>query len=366
MAFFSSPEFLLVLFLILLIVVAFVYVLFTVVPVMPFLYANAIVQSRSRKLIPESKMQNLIDCKSTKEFADSLQDTDYSNRLKGAKTITEVHQAVENTFLETIDELYAISPKKIRSLLDAYLMFYEVKVLKNLYKQKVMPKSFEALQEYIFPIGNIRPRLLEALQKTEDLTEMMVIMRESVYKEVFTKEYKNALEFDVSLDNFVLQHFMKVSKKSKMYDAKIMAAIMNTRFDIQNLLLLLQSLIRKSDQKGELMIKNETVLSRKSNELIAAESVEDFVEATNQTQYYDSMKKAFDGYSKDKSFSHFETWLMRYYKEFVISKDLHHIQGPFPLISFITKNEIEKRNLLIISKAITARFSREETMGLII
>ncbi len=336
-------------------------------PQMPFLYSNARIQARSKYLVGDARIASLSDMKNLTEFINSMQDTEYADAIENPKNIRELHIAIEKGFINSIIELKETSPEKLNKLFDAYLMFWESKIIKTFYRQR-FSKMDHNIDDSVFPIGTINANIIKHLHEAKTIADLKVVMNNTFYKEVFEKDYKNLEEFEVCLDNLVYKNFVEVISKIKVHDANEIIKIFNTKFDILNLLVLLKCEARDVDEekRKKLLIENNTELAKRQDKLIYAKGVADLVELCKGLEYYPALEIALQEYAKDNSLSHFEMELMKYYKKSVLGKELYHSQGAYPLFSYLTKKELEQRNLLIISKGIDSGFTNKEIKELII
>ncbi len=352
---------------ILLVVVLIIFLVRKVMPIGHFIYANARIQGRSNYLVRDGLLLDLIQAKSLKEFRSLLGETNYSDELeKGKDDLRSFHAALEKGFIGSILELVELSPKKSQALLDAYLMFFEAKMLKIIYRARFMKINIDG--SLVYAIGNINENLLRHLLETETIADIKVVMAPTIYAKIFEKEYSSLEEFEVEIDEFVFDNFVNIVNKTRMYDGKYIVDILNKKIDISNILALLKFRIRgieKEKQKG-LLIDNKTELCSRFDILIKAETLKDFVEEFKGLPYYGALIKAFEKSEKDNALSHFESGLYRFFRDFVVENDLSHTLGPYPLFSYLIKRELELRNLFIISRGIDAGFSVEKIKEMII
>ncbi len=347
------------------------YVYKSVSSFMPFLYANSRIAARSNYLISEKRQKELANLKSVKDLAAALQNTDYAEGLKKATDLRSFHSAIERTFINSVIDLKDLSPKSLNKIFDAYLMFWESKILKTIYRAKFSGAKGitpEIAEDLVFEVAGIGSTLLKRLVEAKTIADMNLAMSDSIYATIFAKEYSSIEEFEVSLDSFILKNFVKVVKETKIYEAVHIIKIFNTKFDIMNLLGVLKARVRNTGKERikKLLIKNDSMLYSMIDELIAAESLRELVERSKGLPYYNALSEGLAAYNKDKSFIHFEKELYKYYKSFVVENELYHVQGSYVIFSYLTKKEIEQKNLLIISKGIEESFPAEEIRGLLV
>jgi len=352
---------------ILLVIVIMIFVIRSVTPVSHFLYANSRIQARSNYTVKEHMVMELTEAKSLREFKSLLRETNYGEELEQAgEELRSVHIALEKGFLASILELLLLSPTKSQPLFLAYIQFFEAKILKVIYRAKLMGIPID--EDLVYAVGDINANLLKHILETETTSDMGVVMGSTAYAEIFENKYENLEEFEVRLDGFVLNNLVDTIKKTKMHDGRYIIDIMNKKIDVLNLLALLKFRIRgiEKDKQKSLLIENKTELNLRFDELIKAETLKDIVDRLNGMPYHEPMAKAFLQYEKDNALSHFENELYRFFKRFVESNELAHTLGPYPLFSYLIKREIELRNLFVISRGIDASFSVEKIREMVI
>lgn len=362
-----NPVALIVLLSVLFVAVALIWVLKKVNPVSIFLYANARIQARTNYMVSKKLLSELIEAKSLKEFKSLLRETTYGECIeKSRDDLKSFHVALEKGSISAIIELIELSPKKSKELFDAYLMFFESKILKLIYKAKFM--GVKADEDLVYPIGNIDNSMLKHLLDAETISDIKVVMGPTKYNKIFEKEYLNLEEFEVETDKFVFKNFVDVIDKTKMYDGKYIIDILNKKIDILNIIALLKFRVRGTEKERQrvLLIDNNSELCSRFDNMINSGELGDFVGCFKGTTYFGAMKKAFESYEKDKSLLYFETELFRFFRKFVEDNDLGHTLGPYPLFSYLIKRELELRNLFVISKGIDANFSVEKIRGMVI
>ena len=366
-AFLNNPPMITFVLSILAVVVIMVFVIKSVSPLTHFIYANARIHARSNYVVTDSLLLNLIEAKSLKEFRSQLRETDYGEELEKTKEdLRSIHTALEKGFISSVLELVGLSPEKSKPLLNAYLMFFEAKILKIIYRAKLMNVQID--ESLVYSIGTVDSNLLKHLIDTETIADMGVVMASTEYTKVFESKYSNLEEFEVKLDGFVYDNFISIINKTKMYDGMYIIDVLNKKIDISNILALLKFRIRgiEKEKQRAFLMNNNTDLCLRFDKIIEADKLKDFVENLKGLPYYEPLLKALEQYDKDKALSHFENELYRFFKQFVVGNELSHTLGPYPLFSYLIKAEIGLRNLFIVSRGIDAGFSSEKIKEMMI
>jgi len=331
--------------------------------VMPFLFANARIQARSGKSISQNQFEAIADKRSLSELASALSETDYAGAFEKAGSAKDFHSALEKSLIEKAKELREMSPEKFQNVLHAYMRFYEAKILKAFYRSRFFEGHAEEIDNaLLFAVGEVDSSMLQRLGETRTLADINTVMASTSYGEVFGGGYGSLEEFEVGLDSFIFGEFVELLKKLKIHDKRAIFELVNMKFDIINLLVLIKCIVRKvpKEERERLLVKNSSVLRERFGSLVEADNTNDLIEACKGTVYSQVLEEAADLHSKDGSLSHFETGLYRKFKKVIVDSELYHVQGPYPLFSYLLKKELEARNLMVASKGIESHFSKEE------
>jgi vacuolar-type H+-ATPase subunit C/Vma6 len=350
--------------------VIFGVIYFKYYPLMTFLYANACVQARSNRIFSGQKIETLAESKKITDFLNAIQETEYTGFIENQKSIREIHSSIERGFLEEVSDIKEISPKSMRPIMDAYISFWETKIIKTFYRQKYTEKAGakKISKELVYPVGMISAEKIKELHETKTIADMGVVLANTPYSKAFENEYNALEEFEVAIDRIVFDGFVQAVKKAKIPNKKIISGVFNTKFDLMNLLVLLKCEARNiaEERRKKLLIKNDSELFYRAEKMIYSKNIEELVEHCKGLPYYPALLSALEEYKKDNSLSHFEKNLLKYYVKSVCSKELQYFQGPYPLITYLIKKETEQRNLLTISKGIDVGFTAQEIKELVI
>lgn len=339
----------------------------TVSPVSPFLYANARIQARSVDLIKDDRFHAMTSASTLSELQSMLRDTSYGAALDKQEiaSVRDFHQAIETTFFDHVNELYELSPEKTKSVFKSYIRLYEAEVVKTIYRAARSETRVEG--SLLTSIGELDDVMTKRLADVQSVSDLNVVLMETLYAPLFEKKHDSVEEFEVAVDSLVINSLIEELGETRIHEWKTITEILNTRVDILNLMALIKFKIRgieKARQKA-LLVRNETRLSELLDDLVESESPQESVSLTKGSRYHDPLKKALGEYEKDSNAIHFEVELQRYYKRFVVDDELNHVLGPYPLFSYLVKREAEKRNLITVSECVNARLKPEEVRGLI-
>ncbi len=337
-------------------------------PVVPFLYANAKIMARSNYLLDDSKQRNLMQAKSLRDLGTRVQSSLLMPGIEGKTTLREFHSALEKSFIASVKELREMSPNKIHKMFDSYLLFWEAKMLKTFYRALFFEQKEQLDSTLVFGVGSIDSMMRQRLREAKSIADLGQVMSNTVFAEAFKKQHETIEGAETAIDNCVFKNFVKNIKKSKLHDGKYIIEAINIRFDILNLLMLLKAKNRKTEagKIKELLIKNDSPLFKRFDELIKAESLDKLVELCADLIYGKVLEQSLAAHKKDQQLSHFEIGLWRFYKKLIQRQDSIRLQGPFPVFSYLTKKEFELRNLVVISTGVNAGYTQQQMEELIV
>jgi vacuolar-type H+-ATPase subunit C/Vma6 len=337
-------------------------------PVMPYLDANALLSARASFLIQDNKLKELLSKRSPQEFINTLQNTAYFEHVAHAKTVEELHAGIEKTFINTLEEVARIAPKSFKPIVDAYLSIYEAKIIKTFYRARFYGSDTEIKRGMLFSIGEITGTRLAELRKTKTIQDMAVVLADTKYRDVLKQKYGSIYEFESALDSFVFNNFTEQVRKAKVPDKKPITELLNEKFDIMNILLILRFQARKvpAEKRAVLLIKNSSATYEKLVKACMTETPEQLHKELKGTPYWEPFGEALKEFKRDGSYAHFRARLLRYHYSWIRKRELIYSQGAFPILAYLSKKEQEKQNLTLLSKALFMEFPKERIKELVV
>ena len=136
--------------------------------------------------------------------------------------------------------------------------------------------------------------------------------------------------------------------------------IFQVRKEIKNILTLLKLRIRGVQPKKYL----ESKLFNAEESLKM--DMDSFINQFDKTIFNKPLQAAHSHFKESGNYYCFEKQLWRTYLEFVSNDDLRYPIGPYPIISYLSKKEIEQKNLLIIAKGIISELTADEIKEMLI
>jgi V/A-type H+-transporting ATPase subunit C len=327
-----------------------------------FFYANARMVTRSTYLLKGEKLSQLASSRSLPDLVNQLKDTEYYPFLESVdkNSLSEFNSAVEQSLIRSIKDVEEVSPKKFKPVFTAYSKMFEATIIKTFFRSRFSDAPLDT--SLLEPIGAINPILLRHLEETKTIADMKVVLRDTEYGSLFQKEYGSIEEFDVAIEQQSLKAIDEVLSDTRFYDRNAIMSVFSKRREIREILQLLKFTIRGVEKDRQ----RELVKTSFLQPAIDASTIDEFVSAFAHTDYEEAMKNALEEHKKEDDYYAFERELMKHYYDFVVSQELAHSTGPYPIISYTTQKKIERRNLLIIAKGVTSGMDKEDIKRMII
>ncbi|MCB9362375.1 V-type ATPase subunit [Candidatus Woesearchaeota archaeon] len=333
------------------------YLIRNVMPMTPYIYANARIQARSSSMIDSREIQELASKKSLAEAVSALHSSEYGRRLEQVKdlNIASVHRAIEGHYHDAIAEMLDLSPDEMKKVIVALSRTEEAKVFKAVYRAKYMGTT----QSEVQPFGKLEGSLLMQLQSAKSVADFKVILAGSFWEPVVKKEYRSLQEFEVEAEQHLYNSLLMTIENSKLVDKLAIAQIIVTRVDSQNILAVLKAMIR---DEAPMLININTDLHKRLKRLSQAKDIDEVLRALKHTPYLEAMTKAAEQFKKDGNYYHFEIELGRFQQKTLVDEEIAHTLGPYPLVAYLIKKEYEMRNLFLATKTIQTKRKLEEEM----
>lgn len=344
-----------------LIALAFVVIILTNLQT-SFLYANARTVVRAQHILDKGKLKGLLFVKSLDELINHLKNTEYHEFLKDIdkSSILEFEMALEKGFINSLEDVRKISPKKFQVIFDVYTKLYEAKIIKTFFRSRFSKVDIDI--RLLEPIGIINPVLLKHLHDAKTIADLRVVLRDTPYKDIIEKEFSSIEEFDVAIEQQIMKDISIILKNLKTPDKKSIIESFEVRAELRNILMLLKFRIRGLDKETQKKLIKSKLFD--IHKIVEAKDMQDFVKEFGSSQFFEPLSNALQEFQG--TYYCFERALLRYYLDFVNSKDLNHPIGPYPIISYLIKKEFERKNLLIIAKGIISELEKNELEKMLI
>ncbi|MGC9517648.1 MAG: V-type ATP synthase subunit C [Methanomicrobiales archaeon] len=339
-------------------VIGVIVVIVTIKPVLdtfPYAYPNARVRARIGRLFTEKQFSEIIEAEGIEEVKNYLRGvTEYAQYVDKFP----LEKALDSQLAETYDVVARIAPGKIKPVFRALLKKWDIRNIKSLLTAKEVGLSREETLDLMVPFGEIT-ELLEKLIDAKDVIEVVTGLEGTEFAQVLEdslNDYKDMdmlLPLEAALDKYYLDNLMKAVANPSDDSTTILNSYIGTQVDSTNLKIILRAKVdglKYDDIQPYMVKKGYQIREWKLKDLMEAEDVAGVISSLESTDYANIMAEALSEYNATGSLEPFELALDKHVVS--LAKDLS-TKKPFgvgPIIAFISRKEIEIKNLKVIAR----------------
>lgn len=353
---FSSPEAFIGLLFLVLAVIGAIVVVVTIRPVLdyyPYMYPNARIRARIGKLFNEKQMSEIIE-------ADNVEEV--KNYLRGfpqyAAHIEEysIEKALNSHLAESHDLVARIAPKDVKETFEILLSQWDIRNLKSIIIAKETGLTVEETMDLVVPFGELK-EYMDKLMDTKDLTEIINALEGTEYAQILEDalpEYQKTgmfLPLEAALDKDFLDKLVKSVANPADENTSLLQSYIGAIVDSTNLKLILRAKVdglKFADVEPYMISDGYQLRDWKLKELMEAEDVEGVLSGLEGTDYSQILAEATPEYSNTGSVAPFEAALDKNIRKIAKTISRKKPIGIGPIIGFLSRKEIEVRNLKVI------------------
>ncbi len=313
------------------------------VDIAPFLYTNTRCAAKSGMIIDKKGYESLIASSSVKELFTLLEDTSYNYIVEHGEDFSTASSLLDKDLFETYDWLTGVMPDKIKPIIEAIKLKFEINQIKEAFNNSKEGKDMPKLKY----INN--PSLKLKLESANDFNSFTAAIEGSAYEDIFNgKGANNTSSINTALDRLYLEKVMNVIDSSDDKDAaKPFREYWRTMIDLSNIRLILRKI--SSDEESMKLIPGGTIDIEKLSPANDNNQVEEILQNTNYKDFI----------SESTCFG-IENAMFKFMKKQAgVFNAKYPLKGG-PILQFIINKEIEIRNLNVIIKLKTEEFKQED------
>jgi V/A-type H+-transporting ATPase subunit C len=353
---FSSPgAFIALLFLVLAVIGAIVVVV-TIHPVLqyyPYMYPNARIRARIGKLFNEKQISEIVE-------ADNLEEV--KNYLRGVPEYAahiekyNIEKALNTQLAETYDLVARIAPDSIKDTFDILLSQWDVRNLKSIMIAKETGLTDEETMDLVVPFGELNESM-DKIMDAKNIPEIINALEGTEYAKVLEDampEYQKTgmlLPLEAALDKNFLGKLVESVANPADDNASFLQSYIGTFVDSTNLKMILRAKadgLKFMDVEPYMISNGYQLRDWKLKELMESEDVEGVLSGLEGTDYSRVLAEVVPEYSSTGSVAPFEAALDKNIRKIAKSISQKNSLGVGPIIGFLSRKEIEIRNLKII------------------
>lgn len=358
----SVEAFLALLVIVLAIFGAIVYIS-TIKPVLsmfPYTYPNARVRARMGRIFNEKQFYEIIESGNIEEVKNYLRGyPDY------AKYIDQypLEKALDTLLAENYDLVARITPENSRDAFKFLLKKWDIRNIKSIVIAKAVGLNADDTLDLIVPYGDLTDKL-DALIEADNITEVLGALEGTEYAPILEdaipiyQETGMLLPLEASLDKYLLENLLRTVATPEDDNTSYLKNYVGDMVDSTNLKIILRAKVDglKFEDIEPYMISNGYQIREwKLKDLLETEDVAGVVSGLEGSDYAAILSGAMADYNETGSISAFETALDNHVNDTAKKISLKNQFGIGPMIGFLSRKEMEIKNLKII-----ARGKREE------
>ena len=314
------------------------------------------------RLLGRELILELASTQSLQQLVERLAATEYGEKLKTARTLMEMENAITEVFLNRLRSLLKVAGEsRGADFLKSYLRRYEVQNIIWILRMRLGKASKEEASKLLIPIEEISDVKIEDILEAEDLTQALeIIKRSKAYR--LPKTINSLLELETELwKNYYSRVFERTSR-IPAGDRVEIRKLLGLEIELINLRTCILSAIKRLDRSiaERMLIENPAGTSRRK--------LRHFLESYDEKSYLEHFP-AYRSYlekliSGEEPFAEIER--LRILKRFADKRRIPRFISFFYVIKYLLDLEAEYRDLRAILISIHHNIPNDVRLRLLI
>ena len=219
-----------------------------------YAYSNARIKAMKSKLIPESRMREIMEVRSISEMTEILEETEYKESFVSASTkykgMELISRALHGNLRKTLERIMKITPKKGRESLRILLMEYEIENIKAILAGKA--SGVDVKETDLMALDKKSLANLKKLNEKASVEEVVRELRTSEFGRTLQKstlQYEKQKDFRVFLSALNAYYFEKLNGLAKREKSRILRELLEARMRAINVMTVLR--VKSGDAKSD-------------------------------------------------------------------------------------------------------------------
>ncbi len=330
-----------------------------------YAYPNARVKVKRGRLLSNSLMNNLIEASGVSDCIGVLENTEYSETLRGLTEVKEIDKALLEHQAKNENHLTKIAPENLANVLEEYLKKWDIFNLKNSLRAILNNKEYD-----VIPFGNLKKSKLKNLSSSATIEEYISKLSGTEYEFIqdkvteFDPSKRGLLPIELELDKYYNEKLLKESKGNE----ETVKEFFGTKVDIKVIKLVLRLVMDKipKEESEELTdipvfrINDSTI-----QKILDSESISNAISSLSNTPYSQLTEKMTQ-VEKKSSLQPITHSLQTYQKEY--SKKIYKREalGPGVILGYLGMKQNEIQNIRKITTLKEYNWKEEDIRRIVV
>ncbi|MDY6958291.1 MAG: ATP synthase A1 subunit C [Halobacteriota archaeon] len=340
-----------------------------ILDIAPFAYPNARIRAMESKLLPKTKLEEMIELSSVVDVLGYLEGTDYEAQFARIRGSPEEASSIELALYESRKDSYqrmiSIAPDSIKEIFSARFKLYEVKLLKSVLRSLHAGVPIEMNLTEIPVVGRLDVEAFLNLQSTEEFiskledTEYGTPLAEAI---AIYSDKKDVQPIEMALDRFAYEKLWNVIRTVSEQNIKALKYFFGTEVDAINLRTIMRAKADglSLDQIKDYILPMGYELNVETlNSLADMPDIEGMVSMLEGKKCGLALEEAVQRYEAKKSIIPLEMALEVHVAQTGRNVSVSQPFGIGPFVGFLCNKDVEVRNLRAIVRGIEAGVNKD-------
>lgn len=322
-----------------------------------YAYANARVKAMKSRLIPRSRIRELIDVNSASEVAAVLEQFEYRDELlelglrhRGADL---VEFALSRNLAKAGRKLLMIMPERDKPVLASLLRRWDIHNLKTIMAGKHLRKSADSIEPFLVAAGELSTALLARLLEQPDVASVITALAGTEYAkrlQPLADAYASGKGVLPLLNALDAQYYEMLSAEALGIRDPHAKALLKDEIDTKNVMSIMRAKANgvPADAAEKWLIAGGSLGTSMLRNLLAMGSV---LEVAESVKARFNLEKELEHYKEDGSLAHFEAAMERGIAERGASALASSCLSICAVLGYLYLKEIEVGNIRKIVRA---------------
>ncbi len=336
----------------LVVVILFMSYFRTILSITHFAYPNAKLRARGVRFIHQKYLEPLIECSNVHEVFSKVEKAGTEIPKEVKDDVDQFEVIIEKAMVDDIMDARHSVPEEIKPFVDAWLLRYDVRMLKRALKGSMSDLSQEQMSDILFPVMIVDDFLIDEIMNSRDLQELLNVIKSTPFGEVFTGRgtEEDIFLIDLNLDRYAFRKMKSTMLRAETEDQSAIKLFVGKYTDIMNLKILIRGIYSGIDGdrlKDAMLPAGRELPEWRLEKMREARDIEEALVELEGTSYAGLRKAGTDDELYEK-----EKYLDAMLLEITSNMMTQYVLSVGPIIRFLMGREFEVRNLKAVARGI--------------